>query len=121
MPEALHRHDATTDVDDPRDVTESSHDPLESDAVLSALSDNYARDVLELVSDERLPAREIATRLDLSRATAYRRLDKLETAGLVTSSMSYDPDGHHRQLYHATVDEVVFSIDSGRLVVTQSS
>jgi DNA-binding transcriptional ArsR family regulator len=93
----------------------------DADELLALLSDDYARCVLEAILDEALPAREIADRLDASRATVYRRLDRLESAGLVESSMSYDPDGHHRQRFRTTLDRVLLSFEDEGLVVEPST
>lgn len=119
MPEAVHRRrsehsDELTSAADTRDGT------ADSEELLALLSDDHAREILQSVSSEALPAREIADRVDLSRPTVYRRLNRLESAGLVTMSMSYDPDGHHRKQYRTTLEEVVLSMDGGRLVVDRS-
>ncbi len=89
--------------DDPTvDVTE----------VLSLLSDEYAREVLSVLSEESLSARELVDRLDMSRATVYRRLDRLESAGVLDSSMRLDPDGHHRKSFHVVVDQMELTVDA---------
>jgi DNA-binding transcriptional ArsR family regulator len=84
-------------------ATEPAIDPM---ATLSLLSDEYARDILEVLGDEPLPAREIHDRLDVSRATVYRRLERLESAGLVTRSTAVHPDGHHRAQFTLALDRI---------------
>lgn len=97
----------------PRTVGDDDSVQPDPEALLSLLSDEYARDIVEAVSTEALPAREIATRLDISRATVYRRLNRLEEAGVLEASMAYDPDGNHRQHFRATLDTVELSLEDG--------
>lgn len=84
-------------------ATEPAIDPT---ATLALLSDEYARDILEVLGDEPLPAREIHDRLEVSRATVYRRLERLESAGLVTRSTAVHPDGHHRAQFTLALDRI---------------
>jgi len=92
-------------------------DPLASDEptvdvpeVLSLLSDEYARELLSVLGKESLSARELVDRLDMSRATIYRRLDRLESAGVLESSMCLDPDGHHRKCFQVVVERMQLMI-----------
>lgn len=91
--------------------------PVDSSEALAMLGDEHARDILKTISADPLPAREIAERLDLSRATVYRRLNRLESAGIVEASVSYHPDGHHRKRFTADFDRLVLSIDPDRIDV----
>jgi DNA-binding transcriptional ArsR family regulator len=105
---ALHRvapdHDPTApDTTVPADATE----------LLSVVGDEHTRAVLRAVCDEALPAREITDRVDASRATVYRRLNRLEEAGLVETSTTYDVDGHHRTQFRLAVDSLRFEFDDG--------
>lgn len=84
---------------------------------LELLSDDCASRILSIVVTEPAPAREIAQRLDVSRATVYRRLDRLEEAGLVDATLSYDPGGHHRRVYRATVDQLTVTISDDGVTV----
>jgi DNA-binding transcriptional ArsR family regulator len=90
---------------------------VDTTEVLSLLSDEYAREVLSALSEESLSARELVDRLDMSRATVYRRLDKLESAGVLDSSMRLDPDGHHRKCFHVVVDQMQLLLDSGGISI----
>lgn len=83
---------------------------VDSTEALSLLSDEYASQILCLIDDEPASARDLSKRLDVSRATVYRRLDRLEEAGLVKSSIAYDTEGHHRQRYQLRVAELSVSI-----------
>ncbi|MFC4408179.1 ArsR/SmtB family transcription factor [Haloarchaeobius iranensis] len=93
---------------------EPSVDP---DELLSLLSDDHARAILKVISEQGRPARTIAERLDLSRATVYRRLNRLEDAGLVDTTMAYHSEGHHRKHYFAELNEFRLSFDGGDVAV----
>ena len=79
--------------------------------LLELLDDEYARAILEHTAEEARSARELVSTLSASRATVYRRLNRLEDAGLVEHRTRYDPDGHHRKTFRATLDSVTVSLD----------
>jgi DNA-binding Lrp family transcriptional regulator len=101
--------------------SEDERATVDSEQTLSMLGDDYAREILMAISTEALPAREIADRLDLSRATVYRRLNRLESAGVVRATMSYHPDGHHRKQFQADFDRLVLSIETDSIDVDKST
>lgn len=84
--------------------------PEVATAGLELLSDECARSILSTVAREPVPARTISERLDVSRTTVYRRLDRLEEAGLLTANVEYDPDGHHRKVFQLAVDELAVTV-----------
>jgi DNA-binding transcriptional ArsR family regulator len=85
----------------------------DGDEMLSLMSDDYAQQILDALGEEPLAARELVDRLDASRATVYRRLNRLESAGVVESSMTIHPEGHHRKEFRTTVErmDLVFGSD----------
>jgi predicted transcriptional regulator len=97
--------------------TESEPPEIDTEELLGLLSNDYARAIMAEISDEALPAREIARRLDISRATVYRRLDWLEEAGVLESTMSCEPSGNHRQQFRVTVDRLALSLESNGISV----
>jgi DNA-binding Lrp family transcriptional regulator len=101
--------------------SEDERATVDSEQTLSMLGDDYAREILMAISTEALPAQEIADRLDLSRATVYRRLNRLESAGVVRATMSYHPDGHHRKQFQADFDRLVLSIETDSIDVDKST
>lgn len=90
---------------------------VEPETILSMLGDDYARSIMTTIGAEPLSAREIAERLDLSRATVYRRLNRLEEAGIVRASLSYDPNGHHRKRFRVACDRLVLCIENDSIDV----
>lgn len=130
MPETIpNRPRSGTDSDpdpdataiDPRRYSPKRTDPeppeVDTEELLGLLSNDYARAIMAEISDEALPAREIAQRLDISRATVYRRLDWLEEAGVLKSTMSCEPNGNHRQRFRVIVDRLALSLESDGISV----
>jgi DNA-binding transcriptional ArsR family regulator len=93
----------TIDGTTPRENDEPTVDVTE---VLSLLSDEYAREMLNVLVEDSLSARALSERLDMSRPTVYRRLNRLESAGVIESSMVIDPEGHHRKRFSVVVDRM---------------
>lgn len=50
-----------------------------------------------------------------SATTVYRRLGRLEDAGLLTTELRYDADGHHRTTDQLRFDTVSIQLDTGGL------
>lgn len=74
---------------------------LEPSALLELLGDEYTQKVLRSVADRPRSGREVAEDKSISRATAFRRLNELVDAGLITTEMVPDPDGHHHKQFRA--------------------
>jgi DNA-binding transcriptional ArsR family regulator len=81
----------------------STPEAADSDELLSLLGDEYARSILQTISETPRSGRDIVDETGFSKATVYRRLDRLEAAGLVASETMFDPDGHHRERFRSTV------------------
>lgn len=81
-----------------------TREPTDPEELLSLLGDEYARAVLEAIAQTPRSGREIVDETGFSKATVYRRLDRLEEAGLVASQTVFDPDGHHRERFHTTFE-----------------
>ncbi len=79
---------------------------VDFDAALDVLSDEYACRLLAALEEGPRGARSLAESCDMSRATAYRRLERLESLGFVTTEMAYDADGHHRKRFRLTLEEL---------------
>jgi DNA-binding transcriptional ArsR family regulator len=94
----------TDDDDDDRSK------PVDPADLLAVLEDDYARRILAAVAEEARPARELMEACDASRATVYRRLNRLEEQDLVTARTEVHPDGHHRKVFAATLEEATISL-----------
>ncbi|WEL18981.1 Transcriptional regulator containing HTH domain,ArsR family [Halorhabdus sp. SVX81] len=87
-------------------------DTVPSGTILALLGDTYARRLLSLVVEQPRTGRELSAATDMSRPTIYRRLERLAEHGLVRTELEFDPDGHHRKRFHATVSEFDFDLGS---------
>ena len=85
------------------------------DEVLSLLADDYAQSILDTLADGEQTATAIADRCEASTVTIYRRLNRLETVGLVTTTTQIAADGNHRTTYHARPASVAISISEDGL------
>lgn len=103
-----------------RELAEEPRPAINPEELLSLLDDDCARDILRMIRDESLPAREIANQLNISRPTVYRRLNRLQEAGLVDTSLALHSEGHHRQQFQATVSEVLLSFEDGDITVGEA-
>ncbi|WP_236044980.1 ArsR/SmtB family transcription factor [Haloarcula nitratireducens] len=95
----------------------------DDEAVLSLLDDEYARAILAQLTTEPMSVDELCTACEMSDSTAYRRLERLEAAELVTTKQELDPDGHHYKCYAATVEDVTVTFRDGtyEVAVTRSA
>jgi len=93
------------------------------ETVVALFGDGYTRDILAAIRDEPRPAREIAAECDMSRPTVYRRLERLEAAGLVTEQRRLGESGHHCRLFRAAVESVGLELgtDGFEVEVTAST
>jgi len=94
------------EVDSGTDPRKDDEPTVDTREVLSLLSDEYAREMLDVLVKDSLSARALSERLDMSRPTIYRRLDRLESAGVIESSMIVDPEGHHRKRFSVVLDRM---------------
>jgi len=95
----------------------------DDDELLALLDDEYARAILAELTTEPMSVTELCTACEMSDATAYRRLDRLQDANLVTDRQELDPDGHHYKCYVTTVEDVTVTFADGSydVAVTRSS
>lgn len=90
----------------------------DAEPLLELLGDEYTQRVLRAIGDESLTGSELIERAGVSKATAYRRLDDLQEAGIVESTMRIDPDGHHCEQYQLAVDNLSVSFGPDGFEVT---
>lgn len=86
-------------------------------SVTAVLDDEYARSILAATSREALGATELAERIDADVSTVYRRLDRLESLDLVTTSIDLRRDAHHAKRYRARLQRVTVELHDGEFHV----
>lgn len=88
-------------------------DEVSTAVLLELLGDEYTRSALRAVADEPLSGTEVADRTSMSKPTAFRRLNRLEEAGLVTVRQHIDTEGgHHHKVYEARLDTLEVELES---------
>lgn len=78
--------------------------------LLDLLGDQYTVRILEALSVESRPARELASLCDMSRPTVYRRLERLQEHGLASTDEDLDPGGHHRKVFATSLERVTVGL-----------
>jgi len=85
--------------------------------LLSLLGDEHTREVLSVLGSDAMPARAVVERSAVSKPTVYRRLDRLEAAGVVETRMSVESDGNHRQEFRVAADGLALTVGGESLAV----
>lgn len=84
---------------------------------LDLLTDEYARDILTVLAAGPQTGRDLIDACGASRSTVYRRVNRLEDAGLVASRFTFDPDGHHRKEFRLVRDRLSITVADGEIEV----
>lgn len=93
--------------------TESETSTPSATELLDLFGDECTRQVFDAVSEKPRCGRAVAEEVGVARTTAYRHLDRLTEAGLVTTEQQLAPDGHHRRQFVATARSLSVSLDGG--------
>jgi DNA-binding transcriptional ArsR family regulator len=100
-----------------------STDAVDADGqrVMDALGDPDCRRVIGAVAETALTANECASVCDIPLSTVYRKLELLETAGLVDETLRVRRDGKHANEYRLRFDSVRVGVgEDGSLVLSVS-
>lgn len=86
--------------------------------LLKLLDNEHTQSILEVLCRGPQRGRDLINACEASRATVYRRLNHLEAAGVVTTELYVDPDGHHCERYRLELDQLHVVVESGTVSVT---
>ncbi len=92
---------------DDREPDQTSPD---GEALLTVLGDEDCRAILRAVAERDRPATAVATACDLPLSTTYRKLNRLEAAGLLVERTRVDPSHNHHSVYAAPPVDVTVSL-----------
>lgn len=81
--------------------------------VFDLFGDDLTRRLLVLASERPFSAEELASSLDTSLPTVYRRLNSLSEYDLINAQQQIDPEGNHYKRYETTLNSITFEIDDG--------
>lgn len=104
-------HSKTPSPKRPTDCAET--EDLTTAELFDLFGDEYTRRVYEAVAEQPRSGRDVAEAADVSRPTAYRRLNDLRDAGLVRTEMTICEDGHHRDRFEAVATSLSLSLGEG--------
>ena len=86
--------------------------------ILSALSDEYSRQILTATVPEPLSALQLTSRCQIPITTVYRRLEELLDAGLIAAVKSgRTTDGKWFDLYKSLLLRIDVSFDHGEVTI----
>ncbi|GAB7012241.1 MULTISPECIES: helix-turn-helix domain-containing protein [Halolamina] len=74
--------------------------------VVDLLGDDYVRTILAETREEPKSVEALSDACDADPSTIYRRVERLEAAGLLTDEQRLDPGGHHYKEYDAVLEAV---------------
>ncbi|WP_338742278.1 winged helix-turn-helix domain-containing protein [Haloplanus salilacus] len=86
---------------------------LSANELFELFGDEYTRRVYETITEQPRSGRAVAEAADVSRATAYRRLNDLRDAGLVRTEMMICDDGHHKERFMSVPTSISISLGDG--------
>ena len=89
--------------------------------VFAALHDDRCRDILVETLETPKTAPELATRCEQSRSTIYRKLQKLERAGLIEDATRFRTGERNIAEYRTRVEELSVSVTTDGLDVDLGS
>jgi len=90
-----------------------SEDAPDLESVLAALDDPDCRRIVRQL-DEPMTASQISTACDIPSSTAYRKLDRLTDASILSEQTTIRTDGHHTSEYVLAFEEVTVFLDDRR-------
>ncbi|SDC78559.1 Helix-turn-helix domain-containing protein [Natrinema hispanicum] len=92
-------------------------DSVDPQAVLAALDDDACRAILEATAETALTATELSEECDIPMSTAYRKVEMLTEADLVTEQVRINTTGKHATEYRKNFDDVLVSVANGGVEV----
>lgn len=85
----------------------------ELEDVAAILEDETARAILAATGEQAMSVNDLAARLDASKPTIYRRIERLEECALVDVHVQPDTAGHHEKVLSATFDRLTVELSDG--------
>jgi len=88
--------------------------------VLEVIGDQYSIAVITTLAraDNPIPVADIIATADISKATAYRRLEKLEQANIVTRTITHDEISGNKRVYELCTQSITIEFCPTGLSVT---
>jgi len=81
-----------------------------SDELLELLGQERVREILAATSRNPKSAKELSEECDVAPSTIYRRVERLQAQRLLDAEQRIDPDGHHYEVYAASLQRVTVEL-----------
>ena len=91
--------------------------PEEVEEILDTIGDPQARQILALLSQRSLSAKEIGEILDFSLPTVYRRIDLLRDHDLVRGQTLVGENGNHYKQFECNFDSTIISLEDAEYTI----
>lgn len=75
------------------------------------IGDDYVRIILAETRESPKSVEALSEACDADPSTIYRRVERLQDAGLLTDQQRLDPGGHHYKEYDATLSAIHVHVD----------
>jgi DNA-binding transcriptional ArsR family regulator len=85
----------------------------EASNIFDVFGDRLSRQILVLASSKSLAADDLASRLDVSEPTVYRRLNTLRDYDLLRVDHQIQANGNNYKTFETTLKRVAFEIEDG--------
>ncbi|WP_254839310.1 ArsR/SmtB family transcription factor [Natronomonas marina] len=92
-------------------------EPPDEEVVVEVIGDDYSRRILTLTREEPRSVEVLSEACGADPSTIYRRIERLQEAGLLEDRQELDPGGHHYKVYAATLREVTLRFEEEGLEV----
>jgi len=89
--------------------------PTDPADLFSALVDEDCRAILRATSERALSAGEISDTCEIPSSTAYRKVESLVDAGLLTESIRLSPAGAHKSEYECALRNLEIDLGGGAI------
>lgn len=87
------------------------------ETIFDVLGSERARRILSIASVRPVSADDLATALDASLPTVYRRVNALLDYDLLTEDTQIDAEGNHYKTYETNLQRICFEVDDGGFTV----
>lgn len=85
------------------------------------LGDEYVWAILAETREKPRSVETLSERCDVHSSTIYRRVERLQEAGLLESRQRLHPDGHHHRVFSACLRELRIRLDGDGITVEVDS
>lgn len=98
-------------------ITKHSNSDSDSVEIIDTL-DEYSIYILAEASGDAKSAKELSESSGIPKSTIYRRIENLETHGLIEDEMCMGKNGDHYKVYRTQLEHISIEIDNGQIQIS---